>query len=207
MKVFAVAGMPGAGKSTIMDRARDEGFYVIRMGDLVIEEVRSRGLEITHGVVGEMANRLRYENRAKIHGRSVPLEMFFPDRLEEMRLEGLGYWATRTVERIMEECASDVVFIDGTRGDMEVKVFRRRFNDFKLLAVHAPRKERFKRVVERKREDDIASLKGLVDRDNRELSWGLGNVIATADLMMINDCAFEKFERRIDDFFSGFMSD
>ena len=177
------------------------------MGDLVLEEVKRRGLNISDPVVGDMANRLRFEHRARVKGKKIPIEMFLHEKLEEMLWEGLGYWATRTVERIMEECNSDITFIDGTRGDMEVKVFRRRFNDFKLLAVHAPRKERFKRVVVRKREDDIASFKGLVDRDNRELSWGLGKVIAMADIMIINDGTLGGFERRIDEFFSGVEND
>ena len=193
MKVFAVAGMPGAGKSTVMELAVDAGFYVIRMGDLVLEEVRSRGLAVTDENVGEMATRMRREDRARVVGKRVPLRMFYPEMEREMLREGLGYWAKRTVERIRETCASPVAFIDGTRGDMEIRVFRRRFNDFKVIAVHASRDERYRRVRSRHREDDIASMEGLEKRDRRELSWGVGNVIATADIMLVNDGTLEEF--------------
>ena len=73
MKVFAVAGMPGAGKSTVMDRVKSEGFFVIRMGDLVMEEARRRGINITDSNVGEMASQMRRENRARIRGKNIPL--------------------------------------------------------------------------------------------------------------------------------------
>jgi len=207
MKVFAVAGMPGAGKSTIMERVKKEGFFVIRMGDLVMEEARRRGIEITDSNVGEMASQMRRENRAKIHGRNIPLSMFDPERKEKMDREGLGYWATRTVERIRKSARSEVIFIDGTRGDMEIKVFRRRFNDFKVIAVHAPREERHKRVESRKREDDVSSFNELVARDERELSWGLGNVIATADIMMVNDGPLEGFLTQIEKFVQDILKD
>ncbi len=206
MKVFAVAGMPGAGKSTIMERAKREGFFVIRMGDLVIDEVKKRGIDITDGTVGRMAERLRFEHRAKIHGRNIPLDLFTRKKRKEMVREGLGYWATRTVERIRTECTGDVVFIDGTRGDMEVRVFRRRFNDFKVLAVHTSREERYKRVSARKRVDDIMSYDGLVERDTRELSWGLGNVIATADVMFVNNGTLTEFSEKIEEFIQSIIN-
>lgn len=205
MKVFAVAGMPGAGKSTIMELAKRENFFVIRMGDLVIDEVRRRGLDITDGTVGRMADMLRMEHSAKVHGRNIPLDMFSTEKKEEMLREGLGYWAVRTVERIREQCTGDVVFIDGTRGDMEVRVFRRRFNDFKVLAVHTSREERYKRVSTRKREDDILSYDGLVERDKRELSWGLGNVIATADVMFVNDGTLTEFNDKVEEFIQSII--
>lgn len=193
MKVFAVAGMPGAGKSSLMELAGDAGFYVIRMGDLVQEEVERRGFPVTDKNMGEMAGRLRYEDRAKVVGRRIPLDWFDTGMQQKMLRDGLGYWAKRTVERIREECRVEVVFIDGTRGDREINVFRRCFNDFKVIAVFAPRKERLERVKSRKRKDDIGSWEGLVERDRRELSWGVGNVIATADVMLVNDHTLEGF--------------
>ncbi len=207
MKVFAVAGMPGAGKSTVMDRVKSEGFFVIRMGDLVMEEARRRGINITDSNVGEMASQMRRENRARIRGKNIPLTMFDADRKEKMNREGFGYWATKTVDRILKSASSEVIFIDGTRGDKEIEVFRRRFNDFQVIAVHAPRRERYKRVVSRKREADVLSFDELVARDERELSWGLGNVIATADIMMVNDGPLEEFLTQIETFVRDIIKD
>ncbi len=207
MKVFAVAGMPCAGKSTVLERVKKEGFFVIRMGDLVMEEARRRGIDISDRNVGNMASKLRKENRARIHGRNIPLTMFHRERKEKMEREGYGYWATRTVDRIRKCASSELVFIDGTRGDMEIKVFRRRFNYFRVVAVHAGRNERYKRVVSRKREDDVLSFDELVARDERELSWGLGNVIATADIMIVNDGPLDRFRTQIDKFIGNIIKD
>ena len=40
---------------------------------------------------------------------------------------------------------------------------------------------------------------GFDERDSRELGWGLGEVIATADIMMINEGALGDLEREIVD--------
>ena len=177
------------------------------MGDLVMEEARRRGIDITDNNVGEMASQMRRENRARIHGRNIPLSMFDPEKMEKMDREGFGFWAKRTVDRIRKSANSELVFIDGTRGDMEIKIFRRRFNDFKVIAVHAPREERYKRVVSRRREDDVLKFNELVARDERELSWGLGNVIATADIMIVNDGPLEGFLMQIDKFVRDILDD
>jgi hypothetical protein len=62
-------------------------------------------------------------------------------------------------------------------------------------------------VVSRKREDDVLSFDELVARDERELSWGLGNVIATADIMMVNDGPLEEFLTQIETFVRDIIKD
>lgn len=200
MKVFALAGMPGAGKSTLIEKAVERGAYYIRMGDLVIEEVDRRGLGIKDGNVGAVAEEMRREHRAKLYGRKIPLEMFTSEMRKKMTREGLGYWAERTAERIWEECRKNVVFIDGVRGDMEVRVFKRRFNDFTVIAIHSSREDRYERIAERSREDDISQYEELIVRDNRELAWGLGKVIAMADVMLVNDGTLEEFREKAEVF-------
>ena len=168
MQVVCVTGMPGCGKEEVLTVAQDLGFTIVRMGDVVREEAQRRGLPITDGAVGGMAH---------------------ADRLAQ----GYGIWAERTVPRI----GGERVLVDGVRGRAEISVFRKVFGDGLLvLAVHASPKTRYERLQRRRRADDIASFEAFEARDARELGWGLGDVIATADLMLVNEGTFEEFRRQ-----------
>src|SRR5947209_15554784 len=56
VKVVCVTGMPGCGKDELLGVARDLGFSIVRMGDVVREEATRRGLPITDEAVGGMAH-------------------------------------------------------------------------------------------------------------------------------------------------------
>ena len=159
--LIGTTGMPGAGKDTVRKVIQKLGFQVIVMGDEVRSEAKRRGLDITP------------ENLGKI-------------MLEMRRVEGPAVIAKRCVQKI-KSIDSRFILIDGIRSLHEVEEFRRIFPDFKVLAVHASPKTRFKRLLRRGREDDPKSWMDFVKRDMRELSVGLGDVIATADYMLVNE--------------------
>ena len=159
--LIGTTGMPGAGKDTVRRVIQKLGFQVIVMGDEVRSEAKRRGLDITP------------ENLGRI-------------MLEIRRVEGPAAIAKRCIQKI-KSLDSPFILIDGIRSLHEVEEFRRIFPDFKVLAVHASPKTRFKRLLRRGREDDPKSWEDFVKRDMRELSVGLGNVIATADYMLVNE--------------------
>lgn len=139
--------------------ARKLGFSVIRMGDIVRAEARRRGLPLTDAAVGGMAHQERVEF-------------------------GFGIWAERTAPHLR----GTKVLIDGLRGKAELDVYRRVFGDrLRVLAVHASPETRFKRTARRGRSDDVRTLEKFRARDERELGWGLGDVIALADAMIVNE--------------------
>ena len=159
--LIGTTGMPGAGKDTVRKVIQKLGFQVIVMGDEVRSEAKRRGLDITP------------ENLGRI-------------MLEMRRVEGPAVIAKRCIQKI-KSMDSRFILIDGIRSLHEVEEFRRIFPDFKVLAVHASPKTRFKRLLRRGREDDPKSWMDFVKRDMRELSVGLGDVIATADYMLVNE--------------------
>jgi len=159
--------MPGCGKDELLAVAQRLGFSIIRMGDVVREEARRRGLPITDAAVGGMAH-------------------------TERELHGFGIWAERTLPRIH----GDHVLVDGLRGRAELEVFRKAFGEeLVVIAVHASPKTRHERMLRRKRSDDAATIEAFRARDLRELSWGLGDVIATADVMLVNEASLDEFRR------------
>ena len=161
--------MPAAGKEEAVRVARSIGFDIVRMGDVVREEAARRGLPITDSAVGGMAHQ---------------------DRVEH----GFGIWAERTLPLLRGER----ILIDGLRGKAELEVYRRAFGDrLVVLAVHASPRTRYERVVRRARADDARTREAFLARDARELGWGLGEVIATADLLLVNEGSLEAHGRRV----------
>ncbi len=59
MKIIAFTGMPFSGKSEAVEITKQRGLPVIRMGDLVWDEVRSQGLPLSDETVGTVANKMR----------------------------------------------------------------------------------------------------------------------------------------------------
>jgi dephospho-CoA kinase len=166
VRVLGFTGMPGAGKSIAAEVARQRGVPVVRMGDSVWEEVRARGLPLTDEHVGRVAQEMRAR-----HGPAV--------------------WAERTLERV-RKLGAEQVCIDGIRSMAEVEAFHRALGrDFHLVAIHASPEVRHARLRGRARPDDTASAAASEERDRRELAWGVAQVIAQADVVLVNDGADE----------------
>jgi dephospho-CoA kinase len=154
--------MPGAGKGVAAEVARKHNLPVLRMGDFIWEEVKRRGLPIDSGSVAEVAMQMRTDY-------------------------GPGVWAEKTVDRI-KHIHPTMAVIDGVRSEAELEVFRHRLgHDFTLVAIHASRPTRKQRLLSRNREDDVKDDGEFIARDERELGWGLGRVIALADVMLVNE--------------------
>ncbi|MEM3770615.1 MAG: AAA family ATPase [Candidatus Bathyarchaeia archaeon] len=168
--VVGLAGMPGAGKSVVVNVARANGYGVVVMGDEVREEARRRGLEPTP------------ENLGRI-------------MLELRRLEGEAVIARRCVSKILRKTESKVV-VDGIRSLAEVEEFKRHFPKFILIAVHSSPETRFKRLFHRRRSDDPRNWEIFCERDMRELSVGLGNAIAIAEYMIVNEESLEAAKKQ-----------
>ena len=165
MRVICVTGMPAAGKEEFQAVAAAEGYEIVRMGDVVREEARRRGIPITDAAVGGMA----HEEREK-HGRAV--------------------WAERTIPHVR----AARVCIDGLRSLHELAAFRKAFgSDLVVFAVVASPTTRWQRVVRRHRPDDAATWEEFLRRDARERGWGLEDVIAAADVRIVNEGALSAF--------------
>jgi dephospho-CoA kinase len=76
-------------------------------------------------------------------------------------------------------------------------VFKASFTSFKLVAVHAASETRFARLSRRGRSDDPETFDVFHERDMRELSVGLGNVIALSKYVLVNDASIESFKAAV----------
>lgn len=161
--------MPGSGKEEFVSIVEQEGFNVVRMGDAVREEVKSRDLELNSQNVGQIAN-------------------------SERKKHGSGIWAERTLPYI----DGDLVLIDGIRGDAEIAVFRSNLKENMIIVgISASQKTRFERIKTRARSDATMTWEEFLERDAREVKWGIENAMALCEHMIVNEGTLEEFRKNI----------
>jgi dephospho-CoA kinase len=180
MKIIAFVGMPASGKSEAARIAAEMGIPVINMGDVIRKEVLRLGLEPNDSNTGMVATQLR-------------------------KCEGMDAVAVRCVFQI-RDAGSDLVVVDGVRGIAEVECFRREFGEgFILISIYAPIEIRFSRVQKRGRSDDMNSIEGLRNRDERELGWGMGEAIDASNIEIENNSTLENFKKNVVEVLSNYL--
>jgi len=163
-KVIAIVGMPGAGKALVSNIARSRGIPVLVCGDIIREETERRGFPATPENMGNVMLSIRHE-------------------------EGLAAVAERLIPKI-DSSGSQVVVVEGVRSMAEVDALSTE-HSVVTIAVHASPKTRYERLSGRGRSDDPKSWEEFVERDSRELSVGIGNVIALAQEMLVNESSVD----------------
>jgi dephospho-CoA kinase len=159
--VVGLAGMPGSGKSLVVETAVKMGFGVVVMGDVIREETHKRGLKLNPKNIGKVMLELRKKGGASVI-------------------------ADRCISKI-ERQESGKVIVDGVRSLSEVDVFKKHFSNFSLIAVYASPETRFNRLYRRHRSDDPDGWEVFQERDMRELGVGLGSAMAMAEYLIINE--------------------
>jgi len=162
VRIVAITGMPGAGKSTAAQALVKLGWTRVVMGDVIRGETNRRGLEPDAKNTGEVMKLLRKER-----GDSAVADL--------------------CLETIAKTGAEKVV-VDGIRSMAEVDAFRKKASVL-LVAVDASPERRYELLKERGRKDDPLTSEMFVERDKRELGVGIGQAIALADETISNQHA------------------
>ena len=206
MKVIGVTGLPGSGKSVVSRVAKNLNIPVVRMGDVIRDEAKKQNL-----TTGEVAVKLRKEHGefvvAKRCVKTVKkLNKTQKAREKKQKNKGKkgklskgkkivkGNKDKKASEKITGKGSNRIYMIEGIRSPYEVEIFKKNFKNFKVIAVHSTPQTRFNRVKKRNRSDDSAKLSEFQKRDKRELKFGIGDVIATADYMVINEGPLKKIK-------------
>jgi len=171
MDLILITGMPGSGKTEVADEFGKAGVPAIVMGDVIRTETRRRGLEPD-----------------SINTKSVMLDM----RQEN----GPGAVAKRCVSKL-NGLESNIAAIEGCRSLSEVEVFEEYAESVKILCVHASPSTRFKRLQNRGRKDAPLDWESFKERDLREISVGLGGVIALSDIMLVNEGTIDEIHNSV----------
>jgi dephospho-CoA kinase len=168
MKVLTICGLPGSGKTTAIEAIEDLG-VVLTMGDVVRNEVKKRNLEPSGENIGQIAQKLREES-------------------------GPAIIAEKCVDLIKSR-NEEVIFIDGVRSLPEISVFRKYWK-FPIIAIVIDEEIRFNRLFERNRSDDPKTLEELIERDKREIEFGLDKVLEKADYIIHNNSTINALKKK-----------
>jgi dephospho-CoA kinase len=187
MKIIGVTGLPGSGKSVVSRAAKKLDIPIVRMGDVIRDEAKKRNQK-----TGEVAVELRKE-----YGEFVVAERCVEIINNHTALKNPSpNTNSRNKTRIrVPKC--DIYMIEGIRSPYEVEIFKKNFSEFKVIAIHSTPNTRFKRLKRRMRLDDSPDESDFLIRDKRELNFGIGNVIATADYMVVNEGPLKKIKNII----------
>lgn len=178
MCVVGIVGMPGSGKTEATKIARKKGFPIVKMGDVIREEVEKRDLDPTDKNMGKIATKLREK-------------------------EGKDAIAKRCIDEVYSKIDSEenIVIIDGIRGWSEAKFFKKEFGDsFILVSIEAPFEERFNRIKKRNRKDDLSSKEELRSRDKREEGYSMKKAMEKADHVIKNNMSLKHYRKKISEF-------
>jgi dephospho-CoA kinase len=179
MKIIGFVGLPGSGKGEASQIARQHGLAVVVMGDVIRQEAVRQCLEPTDQNLGRIGNALRAAEG--------------PDAVAKITFE----WALAT--------GKDVVVVDGLRSQEEADFFRAHADEFHLIEVCAPAKDRLKwlaargrpddpgRIISSDQEPDSLAAAALEQRECREMGWGMCEAMKVADMKLRNDCSLEDF--------------
>jgi len=163
--------MPGSGKGAFQRIFQRMGYPVVIMGDEVREEAK------------RINNTPTPENLGKI-------------MIQLRESDGPAAIAKRCIPKLKKK-TEKIVGIDGIRSLSEVKEFKKHFPNFVTIAIHASPQTRYERLSRRKRSDDPQNWETFSQRDQRELGVGMGDVIATADYMIVNEGSLIQLKRKI----------
>ncbi len=176
--VIGITGRNCAGKDSVAEVLGRRGFEKHSLSDVLRQELRERGEEITRPALIAVGNELR-------------------------AAEGPGVLATR-VQNLMQ---TDRVALVSVRNPSEVEALRA-LPRFVLLGVEAPVEVRFERESKRARESAPASLaefKQLEQRENTKdpNAQQLDRTMDLADHVLVNDGSLALFEERITSLLEG----
>ena len=175
MKIITVVGMPGSGKSTVLDRLHARGIPIFNMGDIVTKfEPSKRGIK-------ESSEAIEHKIRTELR------EMLGPAAI-----------AIRTVEEIKKQFKnSAVVAIGGIHSSDELNYFKKEFgsNLFSICLDCSPTTRLDRKKIRKERPVNESEF---WHREDWEKSVGIDYVMENADIHINNERTISDLLSQID---------
>jgi dephospho-CoA kinase len=173
MKVVAVVGMAGSGKSEIARFFNTKGYITVRFGEITDEAVRQQGLPLTEENERPVRERIRQEH-------------------------GMAAYAKLSVPRIDSALKSSNVVVDGLYSWEEYIFLKEYYSDrFMVVAVWASPQDRYRRLGYRKMRP--LTLQQAISRDRAEIeNLNKGGPICMADFTILNTGSISDLRKQVE---------
>ncbi|MBI2860731.1 MAG: AAA family ATPase [Chloroflexi bacterium] len=171
MKVVALVGMPGSGKSEVAGFFESVGYIRVRFGDITDLEVRKRGLELNEANERRVRELLRQEH-------------------------GMAAYALLNLPRIDSAREQSNVVVDGLYSWEEYLLLKQYYDAaFMVIAVWSSPRTRYSRLARRARRP--LNPEEAVSRDHAEIERvNKGGPIAMADYTLLNESSLEDLKKQ-----------
>ena len=173
MKLIAIVGLTGSGKSEAAKILESEDYQKIRFGDITEEELKKAGMEINETNEKYMRERLRKEHGMAAYAiKSLPKIKSALEQGKEVVIDGLYSW-------------DEYLILKNTFGE-----------ELKILAIQASPKTRYERLANR----PVRPLthEEARKRDHAEIeNIQKGGPIAIADITIINEGTTDDLKAKI----------
>jgi len=176
VKILAIVGMSGSGKSVAVDYLTVKGYPKVYFGGMIYKEMEKRGIPRTED--GESEKKFREEIR---------------------ETEGKDWVVNQVIAEAKDliNAGQKRIVLDGVYSWTEYKALKHEFPGMlTFLAIVVPRKLRYKRVA--MRPERPFNAEEIRERDRSEIeNLEKGGPIAAADYYVLNDGSVEQMEKKI----------
>ena len=176
VKIVAIVGMSGSGKSVAVDHLTDKGYPKVYFGGMILKEMEKRGIEITP------------EN-----------EKEYREKIREQ--EGKDWVVKQVIAEVKDliHAGQKRIVLDGVYSWTEYKLLKHEFpGAVTFIAIITTKKIRYERVA--KRPVRPFNTQEIQTRDITEIeNLEKGGPIAAADYYALNDGSIEDLKARMDE--------
>ena len=178
VKILAIVGMSGSGKSVVVDHLTDRSYPKVYFGGMIYKEMEKRGIERTED--GESEKKFREMIR---------------------ETEGSDWVVKQVIEEVNDliKAGQKRIILDGVYSWTEYKTLKHEFPGcMTFLAVVVDKKLRYERVA--KRPGRAFDAKAIRERDRSEIeNLEKGGPIVAADYYVLNNGTIAELESDVDE--------
>lgn len=180
--VIGLVGPIASGKGTVANILSEAGYKHISFSDLIREEIRNRGMEVSRETLNLVSNNLR---------------------------ENLGndIWAKKTAEKI-EKSGEDKFVVDGARNPAEIKYLKQTLS-INLIALTGDQRKRYELFTNRVENSQPMTFGEFKELDDKELngtsgqhSQRVGDCIEMADYVIENNGTIKELKTKVEEILS-----